>query len=261
VSPRPAASRRVRRYQAFGVCFSIEGALPRDAERLATALPPGVRAAPADALLSRAYCVSSTRRGLSLDADGVALATDASLAALLDALEGDLALHVAALAPAHVFIHAGVVAHRGRAIVLPGRTFSGKSTLVEGLLARGAVYYSDEYAVIDREGRVLPYPRPLSLRRARGPSRRVRPARHGRRPIRVGWVYGLKFSATADALAVSPISRGRAALLLMDNAVAARLAPRRVLSALRAAVEDAAGWVGVRGAAKHAARRILDDCQ
>ena len=38
---------------------------------------------------------------------------------------------------------------RGRAIVIPGRTFSGKSTLVAELVRAGATYYSDEYAVED----------------------------------------------------------------------------------------------------------------
>ena len=63
-----------------------------------------------------------------------------------------------------LFVHAGVVGWRGLAIVIPGRSHTGKSTLVAELVRRGAVYYSDEFAVLDDTGRVHPYRRPLVLR-------------------------------------------------------------------------------------------------
>ena len=58
--------------------------------------------------------------------------------------------------------------HEGRAILLPGPTHAGKSTLVAELVRRGAPYFSDEYALIDADGRVHPYPRPLLLRDGSG---------------------------------------------------------------------------------------------
>ncbi len=63
-----------------------------------------------------------------------------------------------------VFMHAGVVAWKGKGIVIPGDSFSGKTTLVAELVKKGAVYYSDEYAIIDRAGNVHPFPRLLSMR-------------------------------------------------------------------------------------------------
>ena len=62
-----------------------------------------------------------------------------------------------------LFVHAGVVGWRGLAIVIPGRSHTGKSTLVAELVWRGAVYYSDEFAVLDDTGRVHPSRRPLVL--------------------------------------------------------------------------------------------------
>jgi len=47
---------------------------------------------------------------------------------------------------------------------LPGGTHAGKSALVAELLRCGAVYLSDEYALIDDRGRAQAYPRPLLLR-------------------------------------------------------------------------------------------------
>ena len=75
----------------------------------------------------------------------------------LDAFESDLQLYVAEEAPRRVFVHAGVVRWRGKAILIPGRSFSGKTTLTAELVKAGATYYSDEYAVLDGQGRVHPY--------------------------------------------------------------------------------------------------------
>src|SRR5205085_10412678 len=71
---------------------------------------------------------------------------------------------VAERAPDHLFVHAGVVAWKGRAIVMPGASFAGKTTLVQAWLEAGATYYSDEFAVLDRAGRVHPFARPLAVR-------------------------------------------------------------------------------------------------
>ena len=69
------------------------------------------------------------RAGYRVVANDVNLRSqDADIAAgLLDAL---VRTRVAHDAPDRVFVHAGVVAQRGRAIVLPGRSMSGKTTLV-----------------------------------------------------------------------------------------------------------------------------------
>ena len=55
-------------------------------------------------------------------------------------------------------VHSGIVQWNGRALLLPGATHSGKSSLVAELLRRGATCFSDEFALIDAEGRAHPYP-------------------------------------------------------------------------------------------------------
>lgn len=97
--------------------------------------------------------------------DGEKLIESDDIEAILDCLESDLQIHLADRSPGRVFIHAGVVRWQGCAIVIPGRSFSGKSTLVAAFIRAGASYYSDEFAVIDFEGFVHPYHRLLSLRR------------------------------------------------------------------------------------------------
>jgi hypothetical protein len=68
---------------------------------------------------------------------------------------------VALRAPLHVFVQGGAVAQGDAAIMLLGKPLTGRTTLVEALVARGLTYLSDEYAVIDAQGRVEPYRRPL----------------------------------------------------------------------------------------------------
>ncbi len=63
-----------------------------------------------------------------------------------------------------VFLHAGVVGWNGKAILIPADSFRGKSTLVAELVRSGASYISDEFAVIDKNGLVHPFERPISMR-------------------------------------------------------------------------------------------------
>src|SRR3954454_6698789 len=79
-------------------------------------------------------------------------------------VEGQMRSWVAVSAPDVIFIHAGAVGHDGGAVVLPGESFAGKTTLVAELVRRGATYFSDEFAVIDRDGLVHSFPKPLSIR-------------------------------------------------------------------------------------------------
>lgn len=82
----------------------------------------------------------------------------------VDSTASRIRLTVAEFAPERVFIHAGVVAWKGKGIVLPARSFRGKTSLTLALVKRGAVYYSDEYAIFDRYGFLQPFPKMLSVR-------------------------------------------------------------------------------------------------
>ena len=98
---------------------------------------------------------------------------------------------VAERAPNHLFVHAGVVGWEGRAIVMPGASFAGKTTLVQAWLEAGATYYSDEFAVLDRAGRVHPFARPLTIRdgndRRRLAACRSPPRRRNRNDAPADW--------------------------------------------------------------------------
>jgi hypothetical protein len=63
-------------------------------------------------------------------------------------------------------LHAAAVATSDGAVVLPGASGSGKTTLCARLLQRGAAYLSDDSIGLDRQVRVLGYPKPLGFKGA-----------------------------------------------------------------------------------------------
>jgi hypothetical protein len=79
-------------------------------------------------------------------------------------LQSQIRLTIAEYAESRVFLHAGAVGWKGKAIIIPGRSFSGKTSLVAELVKKGALYYSDDFAVLDQNGLVHPFHRELSLR-------------------------------------------------------------------------------------------------
>jgi HprK-related kinase A len=65
----------------------------------------------------------------------------------------------------YVMIHAAVLERHGRALVLPGITGAGKSTVCVALAHRGWRLLSDEFALIQpADGQIAPWPRPISLK-------------------------------------------------------------------------------------------------
>jgi hypothetical protein len=160
-----------------------------------------------------------------------------------------------------LFLHAGVVGWRGRALVLPGDSYSGKTTLVVELLRLGARYYSDEYAVLDANGRVHPYPRPLKLRLDGEPLARVVAPEAlgtvGRRPLPVTLVALCRYR-TGARFRPRTLAPGAAMLELLSHAPTARLRPRGALGMLQPLVRRARVVRGVRGEASATAAELLE---
>ncbi len=65
----------------------------------------------------------------------------------------------------HLILHSAVVAKAGRAVILPGQSGQGKSTLCAALVARGWRHLSDEFALLDPDTlAITAHPRPISLK-------------------------------------------------------------------------------------------------
>jgi hypothetical protein len=159
-------------------------------------------------------------------------------------------------------VHAGVVGWNGQAIVIPGRSYSGKSSLVTALVKAGATYYSDEFAVLDERGRVHPYAVPLAIRPDQNGAppikRRVEEIGGvaGARPMPVGLVLITRY-VSGTRFRPRPVSAGRAVLELLGNTLPARRRPERVLDALTQVVSRALVLRGTRGEAEETAPQIL----
>jgi hypothetical protein len=180
---------------------------------------------------------------------------------VFEALESDLQLYVAEHACRRLFVHAGVVEWKGRAIIIPGRSFSGKSTLVAALLQAGATYYSDEYAVFDAQGRVHPYPRPLSLRGPAGsrPQRQWASAlgvRTGRGPLPVAVIAFTKYQPEGR-WRPRRLTAGKAVLELLGHTVSVRRQPEIALTRLQQVVAQAQTLKGERGEANDMSAALL----
>ncbi len=180
---------------------------------------------------------------------------------LARALAADARHFVALRAQHRVFIHAGVIAFGDDAILIPGRTLAGKTTLVAELLRAGATYYSDEYAVLDEAGRVHPFTKPLSMRTAADQTQTLVDAAalgapSGTVPLHIGAVLSTQY-VVGGRWQPDPLSAGHVALCLLDNAVAARSRFAEVCRAIAAAVDGRTrGWRGTRGEAGQVARWV-----
>ena len=196
-----------------------------------------------------------------LSCNGDILQSTTEVDALLDAFEDHAKIETAARATGVLFVHAGVVTWRGKGILMPGRSRAGKSTLVHALLRAGAEYYSDEFALLDTDGRVHPYPLPLSLRADRSaPCRRIHAEALGatiaQAPAFVDIILATHYRRRAR-WRPQPLSKGDALLVLMENTVAARQPPARTMPILRETVLRATALRSWRGDAQVTARQLL----
>lgn len=184
---------------------------------------------------------------------------------LLAVLESRLHASIAARAPRHLFLHAGVVGWHGQAIVLPGASRSGKSTLVAALVDAGASYFSDEFAVIDRAGTVHPFPRRLVARNAAsGVADRINLG--GRAPLGSPEVVAMPIGLVAltgyqhgAAWNASALDEASAMLSLCEHALSMERDPGRCLATLRQIVTTSTVVHGTRGEAADAADQLLHE--
>jgi hypothetical protein len=170
----------------------------------------------------------------------------------------DLELWVAEWARDWVFVHAGCVAVDGKAILLPGRSHAGKTTLTAALLRAGAEYLSDEYAVLDADGLVHPYPRRLRVRQ-NGKWTRLAADELGARtvegPRRLDLVARLRYDPSGAGW--TALSRARGVLEVLDNTVCAQSRPQEAMDAVTAALAGVTVVAGTRGEADEAARDLI----
>jgi hypothetical protein len=252
-------------FGAFGVRLGVRVNEPALLERLTPHLPPGwrpLRSPLVDQIFSVWLGPSGSRRGRVYAGERRRVRTG-DLGEALAVLESEIRQSVAAGARDRTFVHAGVVGWRGRAIVVPGRSRSGKTTLVAELVRRGAVYLSDEFAVLDRRGRVHPFVKPLSIRGQGGCDRHARRldvaqlgGSAGTAALPVALIVLAKYHP-GSAWLPSRLTAGQAVLEMLAHTVPARLRPEPSLVALERAASRATVLKGDRDEASGLAGKLL----
>jgi hypothetical protein len=229
-------------------------------------LPPGWSPTvdPVDRLYSLRSGARSSRRGVRnyhlAYADSEQLVRTLDLDEAIAAISNDLIRAVTEYARERVFLRAGVVGWRSKAILILGQPGSGKSELVASMVRRGATYYSDDFAALDEIGRVHPFPRPLRIRTSS--NQRICATatelggRIGTRALPVGSVVFTAFRPGKPCRFRS-VRSGTALRPLLRETVPARRQPQLALAALTRALSKAQVYAGMRGEAVDAAEHIL----
>jgi hypothetical protein len=248
-------------FESFGVRVRLSADTPEVFEQIPPLLPPDAEPCPASTA-EVSLAVTGPEWGpydFLIDDSPVTKGIDLDFALTL--LEAQIRIVIGMRAPNRIFVHAGVVAHEGRAIVVPGRSFAGKTTLVLELVQAGALYYSDEFAVLDEQGLVHPFAKPVSVRGEDQVQSDHDIGRFGGiagdEALEVSAVVFTHYSAGAewDPIELSP---GRGALAMFANTLAAMARSEEAMRTIKLAVEGAVLLEGERGEASDMAPSLLD---
>lgn len=154
-------------FESYGVRFAVGSNRRRtldQAARVARTAMVGQLHEIEPALAEHTFVVTETSDDLVLEIDGEYINSNAYRRGFYHYLSSRIKMLVAEYAEDVVFVHAGVIGWKGKAVMFPADSHQGKSTLTAALISRGAAYMSDDYAIVDGEGMIHPFPRKLSIR-------------------------------------------------------------------------------------------------
>ena len=249
-------------FEAFGVELRVCASSHELLERAEPYLPPGFRRRQASHEQYQVAIIEDQAEGIYLVWKGTTCVSEGQgLEYSLTVLESQIRGQVAIRAPARTFVHAGAVAHDGRAIIFPGHSFSGKTTLTEAFVRAGATYYSDEFAVLDNNGLVHPYPKSLSIRSGDQAVQTEHTVESlngvaGVDPVPLGALIITNYERGVE-WEPRELSAGEAALAVLSHTVTAQTRPDEAIRAISRAVENALALESQRGEAQELAPRLL----
>lgn len=257
-------------FKAYGVALCIssgrEFLLRRILERLPEILPTGFDLSDAGEIEHLLVIEYAGKGVCRLFQDGEQVFSSANVEDFLDFTASKIRLTVAEFAVGKVFLHAGVVGWMGKAVIFPASSFSGKTTLVAELIKNGAVYYSDEYAVLDENGLAYPFPKKLSMRGITDDYKQVEcPAeafggRIGFEPLPVGMVLIARYEKDLKGtknFQPELLSSGQGMIEILANSISIRHNPQFVLKVLNKFINRVIIAKTQRGEAKEFARHLI----
>lgn len=260
-------ARRQLNFQAFGVKIGIRADgtdfLREAVGGLREIFPDGVEKIKENQV-EHFFSVTRKESGaFSLCKDGKEIYSVQSKKYLINYLGWHLRATVAEFAAEKIFLHAGVVGWEGKAIVIPGQSFAGKTTLVAELVRRGAEYYSDEYAVLDKDGFVHPYAKKLSIRGIIDDFEQLDFAveelngKKGSEPLPIGMVLIAEYEKGRTGTRIKTQSVGQGTIELLKHSFSLKHNPGTVLAVLSKAIGRGIILKSKRGEAKEFVDALL----
>jgi len=178
------------------------------------------------------------------------------LEVILQRLSTEVRLLVGEQAVGRAFVHSGVVVVDDKAILLPGRTHTGKSTLTAALVSYGAKYYSDEYAIVDARGLVHPFLKPISLRNEKSKPIDIGTDKAHLCPVQVGMVFISEYLKNA-LWKPRKLTGAEGVLRLVESSLSIRQNPKFALRAFNRLAKSGCFYESIRAEADEAASSIL----
>ncbi|MGI8467817.1 MAG: hypothetical protein ACR2N3_05125 [Pyrinomonadaceae bacterium] len=191
------------------------------------------------------------------------LSENSDLKASMDLLASKIRLTVAEFAKRVIFLHAGVVGFNNRAVIIPGKSFAGKTTLVAEFAKKGCEYFSDEYALIDRRGMAHPFPKTLSLRGIVDDYTQVDfeveklGGRRAVKPSPVGCILVAEYRKKSKSR-LSEASPGAGLMASIANSISIRQNPKFVIEVLNRAVRQSVVLKAERGEASDFVEKFFE---
>lgn len=252
-------------FESFGVVIKIDGNVQQiidDGEKVARAsllnwLRP-VKRKKADV----SFYLTRTKTRYVLHQDDEGIASSRGKKKFFKFFDGIIRITVGENAKDRVFIHAGAVGWKGKGIILPAESFKGKSTLVAELVRQGAEYYSDDFAIFDKDGLLHPFPRIISMRTTDGvyPYEITVESLGGKaatKPLPVGLVLFTQYESSKKWKPVK-ITAGKGVLEMIPFVLPMRKTPEFSMRVLKSIAGRAIMIGSRRGAAKEFAKALLD---
>jgi hypothetical protein len=254
-------------FESYGVRIGVNAKFRRFAEvlkkKLEAALPENFRVIE-NRKTDHLFEVDLTAQNvLKLFQNGEEITEGGTESVFFKFMVSRIRLTVAEHAVSKVFIHAGTVGWNEKALILPASSFHGKTTLVRELVKRGATYFSDEYAVLDGNGLVHPFPKTLSVRGIRSKYEQVELSAESfggvvaKNPLPVGMVLMTEFKPNAIWEPLH-LTTGEGILEMVAHTLPIRLKPKYTLQVLNVVAERAIICKSFRGDAQESAGQILE---
>lgn len=247
---------------AYGVAMTLESSSPELLAEMRAHLPPAWED-DATGTSSWEFRLTRDKNGVCELRHGDGVVASGPAEEVLDGFEHMVRLRFAQNSPTHFFLHAGAVAYQGAGIVIPGASFSGKTTLVSALVRAGAEYYTDENAVLDGAGRLHPYPKPLGVREVPGEWMQTAQTVDalggvgGTQPVPVKLVVVSEYRPGAN-WAPETLSPADTVVTLMQYTVGSLERPAESMQVMRRAAQGVTALKGERGDADAVAVELMD---